>query len=138
MIKNRSKTQTKEDNNTTQPNTTHTTQLNSTPGGSFSTGSLLGRSWRVLSPPDRLLGRSWRGLGAFGHLLGRLGGNPKQHKNNTQKNMQKGGLPPHFWEEFGRPKSTQDGTQNESKFEMIFKTEKVALQEPLGAVLGRS
>ena len=36
------------------------------------------------------------------------------------------------------PKSIQNGTQNESKFKTIFKREKVGLQEPLGAVLGRS
>ena len=40
--------------------------------------------------------------------------------------------------QFGRPKSTQNGTQNESKFKTMFKSEQVALQEPLGAVLGRS
>ena len=35
-------------------------------------------------------------------------------------------------------KIDQNRTQNESKFKTIFKSEKVALQEPLGAVLGRS
>ena len=56
-IKNRTKTQTKEDNNTTQqPNTTHTTQLYSTLGGSFSTGGLLGRSWSPLPSPSGLVG----------------------------------------------------------------------------------
>ena len=39
---------------------------------------------------------------------------------------------------FWKPKSTQSGIQNESKLKTIFKCEKVALQEPLGAVLGRS
>ena len=52
--------------------------------------------------------------------------------------MQKGGAPPKF---FGRDlgaKIHQNRTQNESKFEMIFKSEKIALQERLGVVLGRS
>ena len=42
------------------------------------------------------------------------------------------------WGHFGRPKIDQKRPQNESKFKTIFKSEKVALQEPLGAVLGRS
>ena len=36
------------------------------------------------------------------------------------------------------PKIDQNRTQNESKFKTMFKSEKVALQEHLGAVLGRS
>ena len=36
------------------------------------------------------------------------------------------------------PKIDQNRTQNESKFKTIFNSEKVGLQEPLGAVLGRS
>ena len=43
-----------------------------------------------------------------------------------------------FWDPFLEPKIDQNRTQNESKFKMIFKSEKVALQERLGAVLGRS
>ena len=35
-------------------------------------------------------------------------------------------------------KIDQNRTQNESKFKTIFKSEKVAPQEPLGAVLGSS
>ena len=52
--------------------------------------------------------------------------------------MQKGGAPPKF---FGRDlgaKIDQNRSQNESKFKTIFNSEKVGLQEPLGAVLGRS
>ena len=52
--------------------------------------------------------------------------------------MQKGGAPPKV---FGRDlgaKIDQNRTQNESKFKTIFSSEKVGLQEPLGAVLGRS
>ena len=44
------------------------------------------------------------------------------------------------WSLLGRswePKIDQNRTQNESKFKTIFKSEKVALQESLGAVLGR-
>ena len=49
-----------------------------------------------------------------------------------------GGLPPSFWGGIWEPKIDQNRTQDESKFKTIFKSEKVALQEPLGAVLGRS
>ena len=40
--------------------------------------------------------------------------------------------------ETGPPQIDPNRIQNESKFETIFKNEKVALQEPLGAVLGQS
>ena len=43
-----------------------------------------------------------------------------------------------FWPPILAPKSTQDGTRNESKSKTIFKSDKSALQERLGAVLGRS
>ena len=36
------------------------------------------------------------------------------------------------------PKVGKNDTQNESKFQTMFKSAKVAIQEPLGAVLGRS
>ena len=49
-----------------------------------------------------------------------------------------GGLHPLFWEGIWAPKSDQNWTQNETKFKTIFKSEKNALQERLGAVLGRS
>ena len=52
--------------------------------------------------------------------------------------MQKGGAPPKFFRRDLGAKIDQNRTQNESKFKTIFKSEKVALQEPLGAVLGRS
>ena len=53
--------------------------------------------------------------------------------------MQKGGgVAQVFLGGIWEPKSTKMGAQNESKFETIFKNEKNALQEPLGAVLGRS
>ena len=101
--------------------------------------SLLGRSWRPL-------GASWGALGGvlgpLGRLLGRLGSDPKRHQDDMPKKV-------NFQTNFrSQPdicsppkkeaKIDQNRTQNESKFKMIFKTEKIALQEPLGAVLGRS
>ena len=56
--------------------------------------------------------------------------------NNFQ--IEKGGSPLKFLGGIWAPQIDQDGLQNESKFKTIFKSEKVALQEPLGAVLGRS
>ena len=50
----------------------------------------------------------------------------------------KGGGHGSFWAPILAPKSVQDGTQNESKSKTIFKSDKSALQERLGAVLGRS
>ena len=46
--------------------------------------------------------------------------------------------PPPLWGACWDPQIDQNRTQNESKFKTSFKSEKVALQEPLGAVLGRS
>ena len=64
------------------------------------TGSwgLLGSSWGLLGPSWRFLGASWGALGSLleplggvleplGRLLGRLGGDPKQHKNNMPKKI---------------------------------------------------
>ena len=52
--------------------------------------------------------------------------------------IQHGGHHASFWDSQGKPKSNQNDTPNESRFEPIFKSEKHALQEPLGTVLGRS
>ena len=78
----------------------------------------------------------------LGRLLGRLGGDPKEHKNISSKktNIQ---IPirshhPDFRGGVWHPKIDQNRTQDESKFKTIFKIQKIALQEPLGAVLGRS
>ena len=43
-----------------------------------------------------------------------------------------------LWGTFWEPKIDQNRTQNDSKFKTIFKSEKIALPERLGAVLGRS
>ena len=52
--------------------------------------------------------------------------------------MQKGGAWSHSIGRFREPKIGPNRTQDESKLKTIFKSEKVALQEPLGSVLGRS
>ena len=125
--------------------------------------SLLGRSWWVLSPLDRLLvslglllgppgellaaswsllRRSWGGLGATWVPLGSSWSRSKTTCKNHAKKDQLQDPNTHqrrdMKEGFGEPKIDQNGIQNESKFKTIFKSEKIALQEPLGAVLGRS
>ena len=115
--------------------------------------TLLTGSWGLLGcflgPPGVILGprgASWGALGgvlgALGVLLGRLGGDPKQLKNRMQNNTDFGSLNAPYHNYFrggvGEPKSTKSYTQNETNFKTMFKSEKVALQEPLGAVLGRS
>ena len=88
------------------------------------------------------LGASWGALGGvlvpLGRLLGRLKGDAKKTKHSMQKRSQQGGHRPNLWAPQRKPKSSQNGTPNATKFKTIFKSEKVALQEPLGAVLGRS
>ena len=97
--------------------------------------SLLGGSWRPLGAS----------LGALGGVLGPLGPSWRRSKTTPKQHVKKEG----FQEQkkcdgvdlgggLGEPKSTQIDTQNESKFKTIFKSEKVALQEPLGALLSRS
>ena len=46
--------------------------------------------------------------------------------------------PPRLWGVIWDAKIDQNRSQNESKFKTIFKSEKIALQEALGALLGRS
>jgi len=105
-------------------------------------GVLLGASWG-------LLGCSWGGLegflGPLGRLLDPLESSWRRSKTrqkqkaflNPQKCFKKSCIQ-YFLSPFWEPKIDQNGTQNESKFNTIFKSEKNALQEPLGAVLGRS
>ena len=123
--------------------------------------SLLGRSWRLLSPVDRLLGSlgflfgppgallaaSWnllgRSWGGSWSLLGRLGGDPKQHKNNTPK---KTDFEPNmgptvlvFWPPKEDPKSTKIGpetSQNLRRFSTAKKLVFKSLLEPSWADLG--
>ena len=97
--------------------------------------SLLGRSWS-------LLGRSWGGLGVSWEPLG-----PSWRRSKTTLSyhakpdqLSDPSKLSHilFWGVILGAKIGQNGIQNESKFKTMFKSEKVALQEPLGAVLGRS
>ena len=62
----------------------------------------------------------------------------KYHANKEQLQDLKNENHPRLWGPNWEAKIDQNRTQNESKFKTIFKTEKVPLQEPLGAVLGRS
>ena len=78
-------------------------------------------------------------------ILGCLRGKPKQHKKDMPKknDFERAKKPDvrlahRLLEAFRGAKIDQNRIQNETKFMMIFKSEKVALQEPLGAVLGRS
>ena len=86
--------------------------------------ALLGASWALLGSLGALLGRSWA-------VLGRSGG--------------AGRCLVDFWSDFGanlapqrRPTSDQHGAQNRPKSKTNFDIEKEALQDRLGAVLGRS
>ena len=86
-------------------------------------GALLGESWGGLGPSWA----SWGDLGAtFWTVHFRI-------VFFIDFGRQKGAQREPFWE----PKSTQNGTRNESKFKTIFKHEKIALQDRLGALLGR-
>ena len=99
-------------------------------------------AWGLLRESWGLLGCSW---GPLGVSWGALGPPWKRSKTNEKPYAKEEQLPdlqkenpPRLWGAIWRPKSIQNGTQNETKFKTIFKSEKVALQEPLGAVLGRS
>ena len=98
-------------------------------------GCLLGASWGLLGASWCLLGRSWAPLGAswgaLGRLLVPLGAVLRFEVD--------------FWTDFGanlapqrRPKRHQNGTPNGAKSKTNFDLKKQALQDRLGAVLGRS
>ena len=97
--------------------------------------SLLGRSWR---PLGELLEAFWGLLGYSWTLLGRVGGDPKQDKNNMPKESNFASHPRNFLTPFWEAKIDQNGIQNETRFKTIFKSETVALQDAFGAILGRS
>ena len=121
--------------------------------GSWVSCGPLGASWStlggLLEPLWVLLGGSWGLLGAPGAAPGRhtrtLSDARKTH-TRTHENMPKKTQLPHPSTQFPprssgglwRLKIDQNRIQNGSKFKTIFKSEKNALQEPLGAVLGRS
>ena len=101
-------------------------------------GALLAASWSLLERSWGSLGASWAPLGPSSRRQRR----PKCDKDNMPKNDQlpdpSTQFPPPLWDSILGPKIDQNRTQNESKFKTNFKSEKVALQEPLGAVLGSS
>ena len=108
---------------------------------------LLGPSWRplgaslgalggVLGPLERLLGASWGLFGAFGANLGATKTTQKQHAKKHQFSNPSRGAPSKFLGVQKGAKIDQNRTPNESKFNTICKSDKVALQDPLGAVLG--
>ena len=112
------------------------------PGCFLAFWSELGPTWPPKLP--KMTPRCHPGslLGPHGHLLGRLGGGQNLTKTTCPKKINfqtpQCRVTLLTWGGFGRPKSIKNATRNESKFKTIFKSEKVALQQPLGAVLGRS
>ena len=94
-------------------------------GGSWGAlGGVLGTSWAVLW-------RSWGDIlsSPIFHIF-LIDFGPRFDRVWSPKGCPEGGP--------REPKIDQNRTQNESKFKTIFKSENIALQEPLGAVLGRS
>ena len=105
-------------------------------------GALLAASWNLFGRSWGALGASWGGLGASWAPLGPSWRRSKRDQDNMLK---KGQLQERKWcgspnlkGPKKEPQIDPNRTQNESKIKTIFKSEKVALQEPLGAVLGRS
>ena len=97
------------------------------------------RSWgslgALLEGLGALLGGSWGGLGrSCGDLKATLGAVQFLIvflvDFGRQKGAQRGGIP--------GAKIDPNRSQNDFKFKTIFNSEKVGLQKPLGAVLGRS
>ena len=98
-------------------------------------GGHLGRSWRPLWASCGRLGRSWAVLEASWGPLGRLKSFwTQQGRVSGQTNVPKGGQD---GAQMGA-KVCQNRTQNGSKSKTKTKTKKEALEDRLGAVLGRS
>ena len=101
-------------------------------------GAFLAASWSLLGPLWALQGGSWDLLGASWAVLEAtkttVEAKKKEERFRERKRTSGVKLTGHILE----AKINQNRIQNESKFKTIFKSEKVALQEPLGAVLGRS
>ena len=94
-------------------------------------GAVLGRFWIVLGVPggpQSCCGP--HGARFFKNHIFLIDFGPRFDRVWSPKGCPEGGP--------REPKIDQNRTQNESKFKTIFKSEKVGLQEPLGAVLGRS
>ena len=99
----------------------------------------------LLEPLGMPLGASWGLLSASWEPLGASWANLEATKTAQKYDAKKGQLPdpstsnrPLLWGGFWELKIDQNGIQNESKFKTIFKSEKIALQDRLGAVLDRS
>ena len=94
-------------------------------------GGLLGDPGALRGGPGGILGGSWAVLGrSWSDFLSSSISDRFFDRFWSPKGYQKGG-------KLGA-KIDQNRTQNESKFKTMFKSEQVGLQEPLGAVLGRS
>ena len=114
--------------------------------------AILGALGHLLEPLEDLGASGMRNSGGFATLgdvqfwgmrnFGGLGADPKDHQDDMLKkvNFQTPRRRIHhpYGGGFGEAKIDQKPPQDTSKFKTIFKSEKVALQEPLGAVLGRS
>ena len=106
------------------------------PGGLLGTsGGVQEASWGVLGLSGGVRGASWEGLG---RSWGDLGATFKAVRFRIDFlidfELQKGAKR----EAFGEPKWSQNRSQNDSKLKTIFESEKNALQDALGPVLGRS
>ena len=110
---------------------------------------LLAASWSLFEPPGAVLAAPWSLLrhswGALGATWAPLGSSWSRSKTTLKHHAKTDQLPDvkkvnlaRLWRPILEPKIDQNGTQNESKIKTIVKSEKVALQELLGAALGRS
>ena len=101
-------------------------------------GALLEASWGLLGRSWRLPGASWAPLGPSWAVLEAIQNKTKMKSIFEPPKIPKKILDGSFFGSILDAKIDQNGIQNESKFKTIFKSEKNALQEPLGAILARS
>ena len=98
--------------------------------------SLLGSLETLLEPPGALFGASWGALGGvlgpLGTLLGRLGGDPKQHKNDMPKKTKFASQPPYFLAPFWTPKSTKIEPKTSPNLRRFSRAKKVLSKSLLG------
>ena len=103
---------------------------------------LLGLSWVSLGPLEASWGLSWVPPGAswgpLGALLGPLGASLRPLGGALARGHKFDRFLVPFWEPKGLPKGTQNRAQDGPKSIIILNVEKVALQDRLGRVLGRS
>ena len=101
-------------------------------------GVLLGTSWAILRHSGGLPGASWAPFGPSWAVLEATQNKTKMKSIFEPQTRRFCITASGFLGPILGPKIDQNGTQNASKVKTIFKSEKVALQDPLGAVLGRS